>query len=334
MKNEEKIYHKIKEASQKTEETTFPGMEKIWNRVEEKLDNTIVKKKSEIWKKLAVAASFLLFFTIGYQFFYTQKAIEETNNPETFQNQSIEPKTETTQEANEIIDQNKIQANSKETTTETVVNKNNNEVSPKGIATDRFYKATTPVEEVVSKNSDDEAFINKDKKVLAPAKSSLVAEKAYDDVKLINQNDAIQMGYLNSASSNSNAFLSNRKIYAARSSNMKYQISINEEKKEQTTQAENNALVVIDGKLSDKKKENLNEEEYEPIVELNNPIYIINSEEFSEESLFGEKPTSKYAPLSQQKIDSIKVYLPEEAKLIYGEKGKNGVVIISTKKQP
>lgn len=331
MKNEEKIYHKIKEASQKTEETTFPGMEKVWNRVEEKLDNTIVKKKSEIWKKLAVAASFLLFFTIGYQLFYTQKAIEETNHPETFQNQSIEPKTETTQEANEIIDQNKIQTNSKETITEAVVNKNNNEVSPEEIAADKFYKTTTPVEEIVSKNSNDETFINKDKKVLAPAKSSLVAEKTSDDVKLINQDDAIQMGYLNSASSNSNAFLSNRKIYAARSSNMKYQININEEKKESTTQAENNALVVIDGKLSDKKKENLNEEEYEPLVELNNPIYIINNEEFSEESLFGKKPTSKYAPLSQQKIDSIKVYLPEEAKLIYGEKGKNGVVIITIK---
>lgn len=331
MKNEEKIYHKIKEASQKIEETTFPGMEKVWNRVEEKLDNTIVKKKSEIWKKLAVAASFLLFFTIGYQLFYTQKAIEETNHPETFQNQSIEPKTETTQEANEIIDQNKIQTNSKGTTTEAVVNKNNNEVSPEEIAADKFYKTTTPVEEIASKNSNDEAFINKDKKVLAPAKSSLVAEKTSDDVKLINQDDAIQMGYLNSASSNSNAFLSNRKIYAARSSNMKYQININEEKKESTTQAENNALVVIDGKLSDKKKENLNEEEYEPLVELNNPIYIINNEEFSEESLFGKKPTSKYAPLSQQKIDSIKVYLPEEAKLIYGEKGKNGVVIITIK---
>lgn len=331
MKNEEKIYHKIKEASQKTEETTFPGMEKVWNRVEEKLDNTIVKKKSEIWKKLAVAASFLLFFTIGYQLFYTQKAIEETNHPETFQNQSIKPKTETTQEANEIIDQNKIQTNSKETITEAVVNKNNNEVSPEEIAADKFYKTTTPVEEIVSKNSNDEAFINKDKKVLAPAKSSLVAEKTSDDVKLINQDDAIQMGYLNSASSNSNAFLSNRKIYAARSSNMKYQININEEKKESTTQTKNNALVVIDGKLSDKKKENLNEEEYEPLVELNNPIYIINNEEFSEESLFGKKPTSKYAPLSQQKIDSIKVYLPEEAKLIYGEKGKNGVVIITIK---
>jgi|GEM_PF-1046083 len=331
MKNEEKIYHKIKEASQKTEETTFPGMEKVWNRVEEKLDNTIVKKKSDVWKKLAIAASFLLFFTVGYQLFYTQKAIEETNTPETFQNESIESKTEATQEANEIIDQNKIQTNSKETTTEAVVNKNNNEISPKEISADKFYKATAPVEEIASKNSSDEDFINKDKKALASAKSSLVVEKANDDVKLMNQNDAIQMGYLNSASSNGNAFLSNRKIYAARSSNMKYQININEERKESTTQAENNALVVIDGKLSDKKKENLNEDEYEPLVELNNPIYIINNEEFSEESLFGEKPTSKYAPLSQQKIDSIKVFLPEEATSIYGEKGKNGVVIITIK---
>ena len=58
MKNEEKIFQKIKNASNKTEETSFPGMDKVWNRVEEKLDTKIIKKKSEVWKKLAIAASF------------------------------------------------------------------------------------------------------------------------------------------------------------------------------------------------------------------------------------------------------------------------------------
>ena len=37
-------------------------MDKVWNRVEEKLDTKIIKKKSEVWKKLAIAASFLIVF--------------------------------------------------------------------------------------------------------------------------------------------------------------------------------------------------------------------------------------------------------------------------------
>ena len=111
---------------------------------------------------------------------------------------------------------------------------------------------------------------------------------------------------------------------------MKYDVLINE--KEKSIQEKNDALVVINGELSKKKREELSSSEMDDMVELKNPIYIINGEEFSEESLFGEKPTSKYAPLNSQKIDSIKVYLPEEAKPIYGEKGNNGVVIISIKK--
>ena len=62
MNQEEKIYQKIREASQKAEENSFPGMDKVWNRVEEKLDTKIIKKKSEVWKKLAIAASFLIVF--------------------------------------------------------------------------------------------------------------------------------------------------------------------------------------------------------------------------------------------------------------------------------
>ena len=86
MKNEEKIFQKIKNASNKTEETSFPGMDKVWNRVEEKLDTKIIKKKSEVWKKLAIAASFLLFFTVGIQLFNTQKELTEPIEPKIIPN--------------------------------------------------------------------------------------------------------------------------------------------------------------------------------------------------------------------------------------------------------
>ena len=67
MENQDKIFDKIKNASQKAEEKEFPAFEKVWMRVEEKLDKKEDKKAIALWKKLAVAASLLLFFSLGYQ---------------------------------------------------------------------------------------------------------------------------------------------------------------------------------------------------------------------------------------------------------------------------
>ena len=72
MENQEKIFEKIKNASQKAEEKDFPAFEKVWMRVEEKLDKKEDKKAIALWKKVAVAASLLLFFSLGYQFLKTE----------------------------------------------------------------------------------------------------------------------------------------------------------------------------------------------------------------------------------------------------------------------
>ncbi|WP_254906650.1 von Willebrand factor type A domain-containing protein [Flavobacterium sp. FPG59] len=75
MDNQEKIFHKIKNASQKAEEKNFPAMEKVWMRVEEKLDKKEDKKAIALWKKLTIAASLLLFFSLGYQFIKTDSKV-------------------------------------------------------------------------------------------------------------------------------------------------------------------------------------------------------------------------------------------------------------------
>lgn len=66
---ENKLFNQIKSAAENVETKDFPGMEKVWNRVEEKLDNKEDKKAIWRWKKIAVAASLLLLATLGYQFF-------------------------------------------------------------------------------------------------------------------------------------------------------------------------------------------------------------------------------------------------------------------------
>ena len=64
---------------------------------------------------------------------------------------------------------------------------------------------------------------------------------------------------------------------------------------------------------------------------LPDPLYIINGVSYSEKELFGSKPSSPYAPLSKLKIETISILQDEKATAIYGEKGKKGVVIITTK---
>ena len=105
-----------------------------------------------------------------------------------------------------------------------------------------------------------------------------------------------------------------------------------EKTQEKDKKIANDNLVLVDGKLTKESLSNLNPDDIDSIIELKEPIYFINGVEYSEESLFGENPTSPYAPLSKQKIEKIEVIQPVDAVKIYGKKGEKGVVIISIKK--
>jgi Ca-activated chloride channel family protein len=86
MKNQDKLYDKMKQAANNAEANSFPGMEKVWARVEEKLDKKEDKKVIALWKKIAVAASLLLFVFIGYQFLKSDKEIITIENPIVIEN--------------------------------------------------------------------------------------------------------------------------------------------------------------------------------------------------------------------------------------------------------
>lgn len=300
MKNEEKIYQTIREAAQKAEEKPFLAMDKVWNRVEEKLDTKIIKKKSEVWRKTAIAASFFLFFTAGILLFTTQK---ELNSDLEFPKKTIEsiapeatiPGTISEPKKTEILE---IKANKVEE--EKVKNEvyTNNDL-PENLQQDKTIEENKP-----SLETDDRYEV--------AAKSK---EKTIDEKKLQPAN---------------NQLLFQKSRYDALSSTITYERRKTEIQDTILPKKSEN-LMVIDGYLSKQKLEEIEPEEIKTYVELKNPIYIINGVEFSEESLFGDHPTSKYAPLSLQKIDSIKIFLPEEAIPIYGEKGKEGIVIISIK---
>ena len=49
-------------------------MDKVWARVEEKLDKKEDKKAISLWKKIAVAASLLFVISLGSQFLKSDKS--------------------------------------------------------------------------------------------------------------------------------------------------------------------------------------------------------------------------------------------------------------------
>jgi hypothetical protein len=296
MGTEEKLYKKIQQAAENAEQKDFPGMEKIWARVEDKLETQTLQKEKHLWKKLAVAASVVLVGTLTF-FLLQEKenviipentitTIDSSKNniptPESA-NGLVNTSPEIKKDAEQILQQQIVIQNN------IVINDTINYKSKKEVAL-----PTIAMEEVqeVAKTS------------LAPSYNNSMS---------------------NSASTNNSGYLAEGK---------RYDITMNsaETTQEKDKNAANDDLVVIDGKLTKKSPKNISNADYESVIELKNPLYYINGVAYTEEELYGENPTSPYAPLSKQNIDTIVVLQPERAISIYGDKGKNGVIIITIKK--
>ena len=297
MGTEEKLYKKIQQAAENAEQKDFPGMEKIWARVEDKLETQTLQKEKHLWKKLAVAASIVLVGTLA--FFLLQE------------------------KENVIIPENTI----------TTIDSSKNTI-PTPESANGFVNTTPEIkkeaeqilqQQIVIQNNiviNDTINYKSKKEVMIPTPIAMeeVQEMAKNSL-VPSYNNSMS----NSASINNSGYLAKGKRYDVTMKSA-------ETTQEKDKKVANDDLLLIDGKLSKKSLNNLNPDEIESVVELKEPIYYINGVEYSEESLFGENPTSPYAPLSKQKIDTIIILEPERAIPIYGEKGKKGVVIITIKK--
>ena len=296
MENQDKIFEQFKNAAEKAETKDFPEMEKIWSRVDAKLDTIVYKKQNNNWKKLAVAASVVLVGIIVFQFLKTEDKILIPENEIVVSDSKKENLPDTITEENAIVS----------IETEKPIIKNN--------AEEILQKQITNAQTVVV-NEEPTPSAKEAEKMIFEAYST--AEKSKK-----------------SAASPSNSVLKGR-VYDAVSVNSSSKED--ESAKSETQEAKNLPLVVIDGKtITNNKKSGeeivseLDKEEFESVY-LKEPLYIINGTYYSEESLFGKNPTSPYAPLDQQEIKTIKILQDENATAIYGEKGKKGVVIITTK---
>lgn len=63
-KNIEKYFRKL---SEEKEPQAFPNMDKVWNKIEQKLDHKETKKIIPFWKYAGVAAALLVFVSVGIQ---------------------------------------------------------------------------------------------------------------------------------------------------------------------------------------------------------------------------------------------------------------------------
>lgn len=288
MENQD-IFNQFKKAADNAESPDFASMEKVWHRVEEKLDKTELKKATTLWKKIAVAASLLLVTTLGYQFLKNDSTKINTNN-NIVQKDTVQQVTSPNKEA--VI------------TAETVhpdIKKN----------ADRILK-----DQIVVSNQ-----------VAVEENNTIVENKSLRT----NVEEEINKPYINPVTQTNQGYLNSEKREERNAKSHDVELFLNKENKVSSAKKEK-PLLVFDDKVRNKQTvKEVEMDEIESIIVLPDPLYIINGVEYTEKELFGPNPTSPYTPLNEQEIDSISILQDEKATSIYGEKGKKGVVIISTK---
>ncbi|MBF4518111.1 hypothetical protein IRZ71_17230 [Flavobacterium sp. ANB] len=313
MDNQDKIFDKFKEAAHNSELKDFPGMEKVWSRVEDKLDKKEDKKAISLWKKIAIAASLLLIISVGSQFLKSDKVT-------TIPNQKVVVNDDKTIQNVVGKDNAVVEKDSKMVSKEEAVQILNNQV--KNQQKVAINEIQLPISEAVGAGTSSAQEATADFMV-APVQAE--AEYSKDD------NSDVKGKIDSEAYSDAKERESAKVSFAAKRS-----ASAPMPKK-------NAPLIILNGTAmahSDEAKKdkmmsaelpNLNPENVESLVILDEPLYIIDGIYYSENDLYGPNPTSPYAPLDKQEIKTITILQDLEATSKYGEKGKKGVVIITTK---
>lgn len=281
MEKEDKIFDQFKSAADNSESKEFSAMDKVWSRVEEKLDTTENKKSILLWKKIAVAACLLLFGTLGYHFLKQEP-----------------PKV------NDVV----VSVDSTKTT----------------IPKKEAVIITTPINPKIKKEA--EQILQKQIKTETQVAIQTKAD-SQEETDAINEVSSPQIGYLSAPIVSANA-IKETSVSESKTADIEMML---QKKRKASLVHKDEPLVVMDNKVEKKKIQDIQFDDDESLVVLNEPLYIINGIEYTEQEVFGPNPTSPYSPLKKQEIETISILQDEKAIEIYGDKGKKGVVIITTK---
>lgn len=291
MEHQDNLFEQFKKAADNSESTDFPGFEKVWSRVDAKLDTQIYKQQKSVnsgWKKFAVAASIVVGTVFAYQVFKKEK----TNLPQ--ENKIVQEETRIPQASEPTI----ITTDS---TTKIVKKKETKKAQEKQI------RLKT---QVATRTLTTSWMINDSLIFREPAKITIETDERE------RQSSTMMRGEVFNA-------IGVKHIKTEEVPEKKQ-----EPESKKVTLKKAPPLILIDGKVSNNAKDI---REAETVMELEEPLYIVNGIEYSEKEMFGPNPTSPYYPLNKQEIESIVVYEGKDAIEKFGQKGSKGVVVVKTK---
>lgn len=291
------------ESKKAEENTTFPSFEKVWEKVENRLDeveNTTKKRIIPIWLPYSIAAS--LVFTFGIMYFFNQKEtisnysnIASNGSNELIDNQNFKNNLDSAKIAklDQSIKQNIKESHLNETS------KNDNIVKTKISLPQALADHSISNQENVSSYSNAEAdrakeiAINHDKQImLAKAAPSPVVE--------------------NTTSLESEGIIETKKYKSAEVSRM----SLNNQKTSEQLTAMAEQPSFSDYVVN-------NDEDFKiSRKHASEPLYIVD----------GYVADAKFLKnYNKRKITSLNIVEGDNAKKLYGNLAKKGVVVITTK---
>ena len=291
------------ESKKAEENTTFPSFEKVWEKVENRLDeveNTTKKRIIPIWLPYSIAAS--LVFTFGIMYFFNQKEevsnhsnIASNGSNELIDNQNFKNNIDSAKIAK--LDQS-IKQNIKESHLNEI-SKNDNIVKTK-ISLPQVLGASK-----ISNQENVSSYIN--------AEADKAKEIAInDDNQIMLAKAAPSPVVENTTSLESEGIIETKKYKSAEVSRM----SINNQKTSEQLTAKAEQPSISDYVVN-------NDEDFKiSRKHASEPLYIVD----------GYVADAKFLKnYNKRKITSLNIVEGDNAKKLYGNLAKKGVVVITTK---
>lgn len=343
MENNHDIDKKFNEASKAEEPMTFPGFDKVWAQVEEKLDKKENKKRIiPIWLPYGIAASLMV--GLGALYFMNKNDISEINKP-TIARNKVSPKVNSNVQA---IDS---------------MVKSNIEKKIEGVNTSKKTSQILAYEDVLSKTANNTLFSISDKsgKIKAEITENKQYQKQGDTNSVKNIEEVVVLGYQSVQ----------KKNYTSSSASVVSSdvITANKIKKYNGSQVSNGVYIAgnekgyFDSQPYNTKSANSLKQDILSSNTSNNSINILqgNVSGLSINSGVGQpgansqvlirgmaslkgnaqllyvingkvSDAKEFGKLNPNTVESINVLKDASATAIYGSRASNGVVVITTKK--
>lgn len=332
MENNHDIDKKFNEASQSVKEpATFPGFDKVWAKVEEKLDIKEDKKRvTPIWFPYGIAASLII--GLGAFYFINKKEVVDISKPQIAKN-AVSSKVNSNVQIIDSVVKSNIE---KEIKSQKVIQKPEviayESIIPEPMISAVYHNeipshnADIAKETITYEETDGDGVLDKDDKV-----------QSIDEVVLVGYRSITKQSAVTSTSS----IVSSQSIENGRSKRKQGNVnfspaiamgdgnktSIDEYNSPNRPNA--NVLNIAQGQLAGV---NISTGAGNPIITIRGkgslngstqPLYVINGVPQNDDA---------FRKLNPNSIQSMEVLKDASATALYGSRGGNGVIIITTKK--